>query len=300
MVRLWTWEAFAHGAEVVSYFRWRQAPFAQEQMHAGLLRPDDAAAPGLDEVTRVAQEIRSMPQIEARRADVALIFDYPSEWAWAVLPQGAGFSYFRLVLDAYRALRKLGLSVDIVPSSASDLGGYRLVLAPGLATLPDALRQALGRTTNLVGPRAGAVTQELTIPQPPGPDLPALDCRVVRVESLPPGATRAAEGGGAVAHWVEMLEGGAEVTLRLEDTSPLMMRAGHTHYLGGYPDEALWSRILSQLAATAGVETQTMPEGVRIRDTATHRFYFNYAPEPKEIDGITLPVAGVHWRSYPG
>jgi beta-galactosidase len=31
MVRAWTWEAFAHGAEVVSYFRWRQAPFAQPQ-----------------------------------------------------------------------------------------------------------------------------------------------------------------------------------------------------------------------------------------------------------------------------
>ncbi len=37
--RLWTWEALAHGAEVVSYFRWRQFPHAQEQMHAGMLRP---------------------------------------------------------------------------------------------------------------------------------------------------------------------------------------------------------------------------------------------------------------------
>ena len=44
MVRLWSWEAFAHGAEAVCYFRWRQAPFAQEQMHAGLLRPDSAPA----------------------------------------------------------------------------------------------------------------------------------------------------------------------------------------------------------------------------------------------------------------
>ena len=39
------YEAFAHGAELVSYFRWRQAPFAQEQMHAGLLRPDHRDAP---------------------------------------------------------------------------------------------------------------------------------------------------------------------------------------------------------------------------------------------------------------
>ncbi len=54
MVRVWTLEAMAHGAELVSYFRWRQAPFAQEQMHAGLLRPDGAAARGLHEVTAVA------------------------------------------------------------------------------------------------------------------------------------------------------------------------------------------------------------------------------------------------------
>ena len=36
MVRLWALEAFAHGAEVVSFFRWRQAPFGQEQYHSGL------------------------------------------------------------------------------------------------------------------------------------------------------------------------------------------------------------------------------------------------------------------------
>ena len=30
---LWSWEAIAHGAETVSYFRWRQAPLVQEQMH---------------------------------------------------------------------------------------------------------------------------------------------------------------------------------------------------------------------------------------------------------------------------
>ena len=39
MIALWALEAFAHGAEAVAYFRWRQLPFAQEQMHAGLLRP---------------------------------------------------------------------------------------------------------------------------------------------------------------------------------------------------------------------------------------------------------------------
>ena len=51
MARLWAREAFAQGAEAVRYFRWRQAPFGQEQMHAGLLRPDSIAAPAHDETS---------------------------------------------------------------------------------------------------------------------------------------------------------------------------------------------------------------------------------------------------------
>ena len=56
MVRLWTWEALAHGAEVVSYFRWRQAPFAQEQFHAGLNLPGlQELSPGGREAEQVGQ-----------------------------------------------------------------------------------------------------------------------------------------------------------------------------------------------------------------------------------------------------
>lgn len=115
MVRLWTWEAFAHGAEAVCYFRWRQAPFAQEQMHAGLLRPDSAEAEGFDEARQVAFELADAPDVQPVTAPVALIFDYDAEWAWAVQPHGKGLSYFGLVLDHYRALRRAGLSVDIIP-----------------------------------------------------------------------------------------------------------------------------------------------------------------------------------------
>ncbi len=297
MVRLWTWEAFAHGAEVVSYFRWRQAPFAQEQMHAGLLRPDDAAAPGLAEVQEVAAEIRQMPDVTAPCADVALVFDYASEWTWQTLPQGAGFSYFRLMLDAYRALRRQGLTVNIVPSTVTDLSAYKLVLAPGLATLPPALSQALTQTCAVVGPRSNAVTPELTIPTPMGPALPRLDCTVSRVESLPPGVARHVEGGGAVVHWAERLEGAAQVELRYKDDSPLVMRAGALRYIGGYPDRALWDRIITAAAADAGLELRTLPDGLRITLTQTHRFYFNYAAEPQTIDEITLPPAGVHWEA---
>src|SRR5690606_19025104 len=69
-VRLWTWEAFAAGAEVVSYFRWRQAPFAQEQMHEALLLPDGTANEALGVAAQVAQEIGNYTQVGASRAKV--------------------------------------------------------------------------------------------------------------------------------------------------------------------------------------------------------------------------------------
>ena len=69
---------FAHGAEAVCYFRWRQAPFAQEQMHAGLLRPDSADAPALAEAKQVAKEISEAPSAEAC-VSIALLFDYQSD-----------------------------------------------------------------------------------------------------------------------------------------------------------------------------------------------------------------------------
>ncbi|WP_370401124.1 beta-galactosidase [Sulfitobacter sp. JB4-11] len=297
MVRLWTWEAFAHGAEVVSYFRWRQAPFAQEQMHAGLMRPDNTAAPGLAEARPVADEIAQMPDVEQVRAPVALLFDYASAWAWEVLPQGADFDYFRLMFETYRALRKQGLSIDILPATATDLAGYRLILAPGLATLPDGLAEVLADSgaTCLLGPRTGLVTHDLSITLPFGPNLPGLDLTVTQVESLPPGTARPATVGGAVHHWAETLEGSAQASMTLTDGAPLLMGNGRLHYLGGWPDPDLWARIITLLANRAKLPLSNLPDGLRLRDTATHQFGFNYGLEPIDWNGKTIPPSGVNW-----
>jgi beta-galactosidase len=298
MVRLWTWEAYAHGAEVVSYFRWRQAPFAQEQMHAGLKRPDNAPAPALAEVRQVARELRDMPEVAQHPAEVAIVFDYASHWAWQSLPQGADFDYFQLVFELYKALRRQGLSIDFVPSTATDLSAYRLVFAPGIATLPEVLTQALQGVQALVGPRSNAITPDFTIPMPMGPNLPGLDTTVTRVESLPPGLQRPVRGGGAVIRWQETLEGTAPVQISGEDGQPLLV-GERLQYLAVWPDADLWRRILTEAADRAGITLTPLPEGLRIRDAANVRFYFNYNPEEIEYKSVFLPPAGVSWTPLP-
>ncbi|WP_246036017.1 beta-galactosidase [Aliishimia ponticola] len=288
MVRLWAIEAVAHGAEVVSYFRWRQAPFAQEQLHAGLMYPDDTPAPGLTEAKRAADDLAALPAQLTPSARVALIFDYQSDWAWKTLPQGAGFDYFDLAFSAYRALRRAGMSIDILPlETARDYGGYDLIVAPGLMTLNAAEMQALTASgaTLLMGPRSNLQTPDFQIPNPPGPAIPGLDLQIMQVESYPQGYAPHVRDDRHIGIWQEHGRGTAEVALRRRDGIPILYRAGKIHYLAAWPDDALWGDIVQDLTGAPSL----LPPGLRIRDTESHRFVINYDLDPVDWDGHTVP-----------
>ena len=295
MLRLWAWEAFAHGAETVCAFRWRQAPFGQEQMHAGLLLPDGRPAPGLAEMSRVAREVEEVPEVETGPARVALVYDYPSGWAWEAQPQGADFDYFALCFDVYCALRRTGLSIDVIPPDGRHLGSYALVMVPGLLELAPRFREALNTCAGrvILGPRAGHKTSELATRVPLGPNPPDLSVTVTQVESLPPFASVPLTGGGTIGRWLETLETDAEVLERTGDGRPVLVGGGRTGYLAGWPEAGALDRIVRRAAAEQGLPVLDLPSGLRVRDTPTHRFWFNYAPEPLVCGGRTVEPAGV-------
>ncbi|NNC36954.1 MAG: beta-galactosidase [Acidimicrobiales bacterium] len=295
MARLWTWEAIAHGAETVSYFRWRQAPFAQEQMHAGLLRPDGEDASVMGEVKRVAQEIATIGKTETRAADVAIVFDYTSAWAWDTQPQGQDFDYFRLVFDFYRQLRRLGLSIDILPPNMRDFGNRKLVVIPGLMSWSDNLRQAIDNFSGhvLIGPRSGSKTSDFQIPAALPPDLDGLDVKITAVESRRPGGEIALEKGGQFRIWREFIETNAEVVEASEDGHPALLKSDNLYYLCGWPDDTAMIRILEQMATTAGVDIEHLPTGVRCRTFGNKQLYVNYAADravvgDHEINGTDI------------
>ena len=275
MVRVWTWQAFAHGAEVVSYFRWRQAPFAQEQMHAGLNRPDRSIDQGGLEATQVAEELQRIAArtpLQGLRVNtpVALLFDYASHWMGQIQPQGADYSVLEECFRAYSALRGLGLDVDVLPPDA-DLTPYALIVLPALLHVGDALAAALATSPAhiVVGARSGSKTARLSIaePLPPGPLGELLGLRVQRVESLPPGVVETAAFDGVTLHlqrWRERLRcAPAQVEAAYADGSAAVARHGRARYLAGCPDTAGWTAVLARAAMDAGLATETLPEGLR-------------------------------------
>lgn len=321
MVRAWTWEAIAHGAELVAYFRWRQLPYAQEQMHSGLNASDDSLDLGGREAGLVARELQALTSrlvAPTGPGKVALVFDYSSDWMTSIAPHGADMDYFGSAFRYYSALRRLGMDIDVVSASA-DLQGYDLVVVPALLHLPDALiaslRAALQRVDArpvwVFGPRCGSKTALFRIPDDlaPGPLAALLPMQVRRVESLRPGRQIAihAEGQriGHALRWREFVDVGADldVDARFEDGSPALLRFGALRYLCADVDDGLLCGWLQQSVQAAGLRPVRLPETLRLRRRGRMMFAFNYSSDPLSLPfaptqdyllgGPDLPPAGV-------
>jgi beta-galactosidase len=309
MVRLWTLEAFAHGAEVVSFFRWRQAPFGQEQYHAGLHLPNGEPDGACAEIAQLRQELSVLDGETPQRGDVALVFDYEAAWAIAIQPQSKGFVYAAEVFRCYRAIRQWGLDVDIVPQGG-DLTGYRLIVVPSLPIVHPEFLEALRRSSGLVlfGPRLGSKTTHFRIPNnlPPGPIQEFLPLRVLRVDALPhfaPQPVRWNEELYAAETWVEQVTSDLEPVARFEDGRGALFRHDRFLYLAGLPDDR-WLGALVKMAVTEQhLPIVDLSEGVRTRRIGSLRCFFNYNPYPVRLaplEGVEtligradLPPAGV-------
>ena len=291
MVRLWSWEAIAHGAEVVCYFRWRQAPFAQEQMHAGLLRVDNVPAPAWNEISKLNSEINSLGIIEQKDAHIALIFDYQSQWAWEIQPQAADFDYFREVFDTYSCLKKLGVDVDVCSSNDPNLNKYKIIFAPSLFSTNEILENCSGHL--VLGPRFNSKTTEFKIPNPLPPNVMGLDVIVERVETLRPNMSRPLKGAGSVIRWIEGISHNATVLDETKDGAPIILQQNNKTYLAACLDLTAKNKLFKKLLKDQGINYREMPEGVRQRSTKNHKFIWNYSNKEQNIDGITLAPAEV-------
>ena len=321
MVRLWTLQAFAHGAACVSYFRWRQAPFAQEQMHAGLLRPDHEPAEAWGEIAQVAAEIEALEAMggslaeKAPQSAVALIIDIESRYVSDIEKQGAGYTYDRQVYEYYSALRALGLDVDCI-APGQDLAGYKIVVVPGLAMPGAATLAALEASDALlvIGPRAGAKTQEFTVPDSlaPGALRALVPVRVRAVETLRPdcgGALIAGNQRFGSGVWRELLDVlGGDAVATYETGAAAVVRAGRVTYLGCVTDAAYLHQLFEDLATEAGLTTMALAPTLRLRRRGALMFAFNYAAQPADapasadamfvIGGRSVPAYGVSvWRA---
>jgi beta-galactosidase len=289
MLRLWAFEAFAHGAELVSFFRWRQAPFGQEQYHAGLLLPDGNEAPGLAEVRQVAEELERLDWEPAETAPVALVLSYEARWITDIQPQAEAYSMPDELLEWYRAVRRLGVDVDVVSPDA-ELSDYRVVLIPCLPVVPTSLveRVAASDAIAVFGPRTGSKTADFQVPAtlPPGPLQQLIALRMVCVDSLSLGLQIPMQDCGDdeyVHTWLEHTDTELEPLATTANGIGAWFADGRVHYLSACVSPALLGKVMRSVLEQGGVHAQDMPAGVRLRRRGRLTFAFNYASERRPV-----------------
>ncbi|PLV59924.1 beta-galactosidase [Thermotoga sp. KOL6] len=300
-IRLWTWQAFAHGAEVVSYFRWRQAPFAQEQMHSGLLTPDSTPTLYFQEIKKVFEELNTLDLHESVKSDVALVFDYEADWVFSIQPHGEGVHYLDLVLRFYTALRRLGLNVDVVPPGVS-LDDYKLVVVPSLPIVREEYLSVFEKVGGLLvfGPRSGSKTESFRIPKemPPGPLKKLIPLEVIQVESMGLKHTETLRWGGksySVNVWREMVRSDVPETLAsFEDNLGGVFKNKNVFYLSFWPPVEFLTDFFEKLALERGLIVKKLPEGICLQKRGRFTFVFNFTSEeiPLEIPKDTRVVLG--------
>jgi beta-galactosidase len=147
VMRLWSWQAVAHGADAVLFFQMRAGRGACEKYHGAVIghasRSDTRV---FREVARLGVELDRLGDavLGARTpARVALLFDWDSWWALETCDGPSRLvRYAAVVLSYYRALWDAGVDVDVLPVTA-DLSRHDVVVAPALHMLKGDLAQRL-------------------------------------------------------------------------------------------------------------------------------------------------------------
>ena len=280
-VSLWTAQGYAHGCDVISYFRWRAATVAQELMHSGLLRHDGTLDRGGVEIAGLEIAGRTNAAVAAR---VVLLHDYESAWTYDAQPHQADVSYWRQMMLFYSALRELGVDVDIRHPD-HDLSGYDLIVAPALQIVGEEraahLAEAAERALFLAGPRTAYRTPTGRVHEDgqPGPLRQLLGCSLRNFDSMRPGLHCHA-GGHVVEMWAESysLQGG-DALIRYDDGpqagEAAVVRHGNAVTLGAW-SPALLRAVLTNLLAERDIPHGPLPQGVRLSRRGDAEIWMNF------------------------
>ncbi len=312
-VRQMAWHAIAHGADTVSYWQWRSALNGQEQYHGVLVGADGTPVPLYDEVARIGREFATAGPALAGTSpvsEVALLQSYDSRWAINAQRHQQQFDPVALFNAYYRPLRSVAQQMDVISASAP-LDGYKLVVAPGLNVLPDAVASHLMDYVNhgghlVLGPRSGMKDQfnALQTARQPGNLLePFLGARVEQFYALNDDVPLAGSWGqGKAMIWAEQLKvnvPGAEVLLSygpsngwLDGQPAAVTRKigpGRITYIGAWMDDKLtqaaaeWMLKTSAVAPAFGPLPEDVEVGRRVGDGKEIFVLVNHGKTPRTL-----------------
>lgn len=316
MIRLWTHQAIAHGADGIIYFRWRSCLGGCEQFHSGVVQhdgsPESRSYLEIAEIGREVERLRALGLTGSQSVNpVAILRSFDQARALELYRYGKLFDYDAELQRYHQALVELGIGVDVVHPE-DDLSGYKLVLAPlMMLTTPAqvaALRAYVAEGGVLVTSfRLGAYDDEAVVVDEtlPGDALAELfgvriheyECLMTDLDAEPLPVVAWGDDCYTAQVWADMLEptsAEALATYTNEWFAPYaaITRNGYGQgqaiYVGAALDEAFYHAFLGELLAEQGLSSPLqLPDGVRLRTRYVQgeplHFVMNLTREPKAL-----------------
>jgi beta-galactosidase len=164
MMRLWSYQAIAHGSDSVMYFQWRASKKGTEKYHSGMIPHYGVNSRVFKEICTLGKELKKLKDLAGSNIDskVAILMDNDSWWTidnpygsgnksldneifWAANGQpfpSVLISYFSELEYYFRAFYQLNIPIDIIPASY-DLSKYKIVVAPLLHMVKPGFKEAV-------------------------------------------------------------------------------------------------------------------------------------------------------------
>lgn len=319
VMRLWSYQAVARGADTILFFQLRRSIGACEKYHGAVIEHvGHEHTRVFRECAQLGAELRKLGDtlLDARvKAKVAILFDWEN-W-WAVEMSSGPTIALRYVDEAhkfYDALYRAGIAADVV-SVEADLGGYDLVIAPVMYMVKqgaaDKLEQYVHAGGTLISTFFSGIVNENDLVKTggyPGELRKLLGIWAEEIDALLPSQrNRIVVPDGAPGLKAEYECGmlcdlihseGAEVKAVYGDDfyrgMPALtvnkFGAGEAWYLATSPEAAFLQDWLPQLCASRGIAplVPAAPEGVettlRTKDGQDYLFVLNHNAEAAAVD----------------
>ncbi len=312
-VRAMAWHDIGHGADTVSYWQWRSALNGQEQYHGTLVGPDGSPDPLYPEIAQIGREFEKASPVLAGtsvKSEVAILHSYDSRWAIEWQKHNKNYDPVSEILSYYGPLRTISQSIDVIPPTVS-LSQYKLVVAPGLNVVSDAIAKNLMQYVNngghlVLGQRSAMKDDDngLWPQRQPGPLTDMLGGRVEQYYALvDPVPVEGKWGAGASQLWAELLsakEADVEVLMRygksngwLDGQPAAITRKvgkGRITYFGAWLDEETMAQAASWMTEVSNVKPALgqVPDGVEVYPRYGPKgevfILVNFANRPRTVD----------------
>jgi beta-galactosidase len=314
-LRLWSFQAIAHGAMGMNYFRWDTNTEGAEQYWHGILQHDRLPSPGYDEIKQTIREMKALGQdaLQAQyKAELALCYDYSSGWALDIQPGQPELKYMTEVSTWYGVASPSQAGIDIV-DAMGDLSRYKVLLAPAMYVVGAAQAAKIRAYvqdggTFIAGFRLGVKDEHSRIVDEPLPGLlrdvmgvELLDYQPIYSEVQGVAFTGALAGPNAVCKiWADILTPKGAQVLATYTAGAYAGKAaittnsfgkGRAVYVGAHLEPADLARVLGTLLSGAGLKpSMQAPPGVELTARlATGKRWTYLLNHAATAQNVTLP-----------